>query len=88
MQLSRELLDKLVKRVVQKVKANKLDVPFNAHTKIPLDVAEHIVYQLVTSPQPALIGSLGGPAQRRVDQAQRAGELADERVATHPQTVR
>lgn len=53
MQLSRELLDKLVKRVVQKVKANKLDVPFNAHTKIPLDVAVHIVYQLVTSPQPA-----------------------------------
>lgn len=51
--LSRELLDKLVKRVVQKVKANKLDVPFNAHTKIPLDVAVHIVYQLVTSPQPA-----------------------------------
>lgn len=51
--MSRELLDKLVKRVVQKAKANKLDVPFNVHTKIPLDVAVHIVYQLITSPQPA-----------------------------------
>jgi hypothetical protein len=51
--MSRELLDKLVKRVMQKVKANKLDVSFNAQTKIPLDVAVHIVLQLITSPQPA-----------------------------------
>lgn len=52
-QLTRPLLDKLVKRVVQKIKANKLDVAFNVNTKIPLDIAVSIVYELITSPHPA-----------------------------------
>lgn len=51
--MSQQLLDKLIKRVVQKIKANKLDIAFNVHTKIPLDIAVKIVYELITAVQPA-----------------------------------
>jgi len=50
--MSRELLEKLVRRVVQKIKANTLDLPFNLQTKVPLDVAVQIVTELITSPDP------------------------------------
>jgi len=51
--MTRPLFDKLLQRVVQKIKANKMDVPFNVHTKVPLDIAVNIVVELVTSPHPA-----------------------------------